>query len=142
MLTVQAEKEPAEFTRLLELVNLALRHAGKKITGWNGGRLRVEGKTLDGRGYVHTVDELSSGERQFLLMAAYVAGFLRPGGIVLIDEPDLHIHIAVVTHLMQTIDYIVRQRGGQLIAASHSDKVEDYFPQDDQRVDLSPRRGQ
>jgi predicted ATPase len=103
--------------------------------------LAVEGQTERGVTYRHPTEQLSSGERQFLLMVAYVAGFLRPGGIVLIDEPDLHIHISMVTQLMQTLDHIVRQRGGQLIVASHSELVWDFFSKDDERIELTPWRG-
>ncbi len=141
LLTVGAMR-PGVFDRTLHLVNLALRHRDKRITGWgNDGRLQVEGTTPDGRSYTHTVDRLSSGERQMLLMIAYVAGFLRHGGIVLIDEPDLHIHLSMVTQLMQTLDLIVRERGGQMIVASHSERVWDFFPRDSEKIELTPWRG-
>ena len=37
----------------------------------------------------HPITDLSSGEKQVLLMLATITRWLRPGGVVLIDEPDL-----------------------------------------------------
>jgi len=58
-----------------------------------------------------------------------------------LDEPDLHIHIAMVTQLLQTLDFVVRERQGQLIVASHSELVWDFFSRDEGRAELSPWRG-
>ena len=62
-------------------------------------------------------------------------------GVVLLDEPDLHIHISMVAQLLQTLEFVARARNGQLIAASHSELVWDYFARDEERIDLSPWRG-
>jgi len=141
LLTVGALR-PDDVTRILQLVNLALRHRNKVVNGWGrAGRLLVTGRAPDGGEFAHVLDSLSSGERQMLLMVAYVAGFLRPGGVVLIDEPDLHIHLSMVTQLMQTLDVIVRERGGQMIVASHSERVWDFFPRDSEKIELTPWRG-
>ena len=47
-----------------------------------------------------------------LLMIGFSIAFLRPGGILLIDEPDFHIHIAMVGQLLETLELIVRGREG------------------------------
>jgi ABC-type lipoprotein export system ATPase subunit len=141
LLTVKA-LSPERFDECLRLVNLALEHRQKRITGYGPkGRLVVQGKTDSGVSYEHPIEALSSGERQMLLLVGFVVAFLRPGGIVLLDEPDLHIHIAMVTQLLQTLDFVVRERQGQLIVASHSELVWDFFSRDDERVELSPWRG-
>jgi ABC-type lipoprotein export system ATPase subunit len=141
ILTVQA-LSPDRFAECLRLVNLALEHQHKRITGFSPkGRLLVEGKTEAGIAYQHPIEELSSGERQMLLLVAFAVAFLRPGGILLIDEPDLHIHMAMVTQLFQTLEHVVRERNGQLIVASHSELVWDFFSREEERIELSPWRG-
>jgi energy-coupling factor transporter ATP-binding protein EcfA2 len=141
MLTVLA-RTPKDFEECLRLVNLALEHRQKRITGFSQrtGRLVVEGRTESGISYQHPIEELSSGERQMLLLVGFVVAFLRPGGIVLIDEPDLHIHIAMVTQLLQTLEFVIQARNGQLIVASHSQLVWDWFSRKAERIELSSWR--
>jgi len=141
LLTVKALR-PENYSESLRLINLAIGHRNKRITDFGeDGRLTVEGTSEYGVAYRHPVEELSSGERQMLLLIAYTVGFLRDGGIVLIDEPDLHIHISMVAQLMETLELVVRQRHGQLIAASHSEFVWERFSRDAERIELSPWRG-
>jgi ABC-type lipoprotein export system ATPase subunit len=141
LLTVKA-RFPERFEECLQLVNLALQYRKKRITGFGPkGRLVVEGTTQSGVSYQHPIEELSSGERQMLLLVGFVVAFLRPGGIVLLDEPDLHIHIAMVTQLMETLEHVVRERNGQLIVASHSQLVWEWFARDEERIELNPWRG-
>jgi hypothetical protein len=141
LLTVKA-RSPEQFAECLRLVNLALEHRQKRIVDFGPrGRLLVKGKTEGGVEYEHTIEALSSGERQILLMVGFVVAFLRPGGIVLIDEPDLHIHIVMVTQLLQTLEMVVRARNGQLIVTSHSERVWDWFARDEERMLLGLVRG-
>lgn len=141
LLTVKALR-PESYERSLELVNLALSHGNKRITGFGeDGRLVVQGTADHGAAYSHHVEDLSSGERQMLLLIAYTVAFLRDGGVVLIDEPDLHIHISMVAQLMETLELVVRERHGQLIVASHSQLVWDWFSLDAERIEMSPWRG-
>jgi hypothetical protein len=141
LLTVKA-RYPERYEECLRLVNLALSHRQKRITGFGPkGRLVVEGRTDSGVSYQHPIEELSSGERQMLLLVGFVVAFLRPGGIVLLDEPDLHIHITMVTQLLQTLESVVSARDGQLIVASHSELVWDYFSRTEERIELNPWRG-
>jgi hypothetical protein len=129
--------EPNQFDECLRFVNLALGHRDKRIKGFGeNGRLVVEGELESGESYHHTIEELSSGEKQMLLMLGFTSAFLRPGGILLIDEPDLHIHVSMVPQLMETMEFIAEQRQAQLIVASHSALVWDWF-EDEERIDLS-----
>jgi energy-coupling factor transporter ATP-binding protein EcfA2 len=141
LLTVKA-MYASRFDDCLRLINLALEHQQKRITGFGPkGRLVVDGRTEAGVSYQHSIEELSSGEQEMLLLVGFVVAFLRPGGIVLIDEPDLHIHISMVTQLLQTLEFVVSERKGQLLVASHLERVWDYFSREDERVELSPWRG-
>jgi hypothetical protein len=141
LLTIKAQA-PERFEECLRLVNLVLKHREKRIVGFApAGRLVVEGITEEGKTYTHPIELLSSGEKQMLLMIGFAVAFLRPGGILLIDEPDLHIHMAMIAQLMETLELIVQERNGQLIVASHSTLVWDWFSSDEERIELSPRRG-
>ncbi len=133
---------PARFENCLRLVNMALVHRQKRITGFGAtGRLIVEGTTESGVTYQHPIEELSSGEQQILLLVGFVAASLRPGGIVLLDEPDLHIHIGMVDQLLETMERVVQERKGQLIVASHSVRVWEWFSRPEEQIDLNPWRG-
>jgi energy-coupling factor transporter ATP-binding protein EcfA2 len=141
LLTVKALRIE-DFQQSLSLVNLALNHRNKKLVDFGpAGRLSVEGRTAFDTSYEHPPEKLSSGERQMLLLIAHTVAFLRPGGIVLIDEPDLHIHISMITQLMETLEKVVRERNGQLIVASHSEWVWNWFSRDEERIELTPWRG-
>jgi energy-coupling factor transporter ATP-binding protein EcfA2 len=142
LLTVKA-RDADVFHECLRPVNLALAHRSKEIVGFGeDGRLVVKGKMPGGDAYHHAPAQLSSGERQMLLLIAYTVGFLRPGGILLIDEPDLHIHMSMVTQLLDTLEKAVREKNGQLILASHSEWVWDWFSRDAERIELLPWRGE
>jgi energy-coupling factor transporter ATP-binding protein EcfA2 len=141
LLTLKA-LSPERFEECLRLVNLALDHRQKRITGFGPrGRLVVQGQTEAGVSFQHPIEELSSGERQMLLLVGFLVAFLRPGGIVLLDEPDLHIHIAMVDQLLETVERVVQERNGQLIVASHSVRVWEWFARPEERLDLDPWRG-
>jgi ABC-type lipoprotein export system ATPase subunit len=75
----------------------------------------------------HAVQELSSGERQALIIMSRV---LRAGGnhpLVLIDEPDAYLHPHLSQRLIQALQSGVG-RDGQLIVATHSPSVLDSIP--------------
>jgi ABC-type lipoprotein export system ATPase subunit len=141
LLTVKA-REPERFEECLRFVNLALGHRRKRITGFGeNGRLVVEGESESGKRYQHPIEELSSGEKQMLLMLGFTIAFLRPGGIVLLHDPDLHIHVSMVARLIESLEQIVRQCGGLLIAASHSESAWDRFSRVGERIELNPWHG-
>ncbi|WP_141008311.1 AAA family ATPase, partial [Shigella sp. FC1967] len=74
-------------------------------------------------GDTHTLDEMSSGEHQVLIMLFMVQRWLQLGGVVLIDEPDLHLHPSLVQPLLATLENIIQKKKGQLILTSHATDV-------------------
>lgn len=141
VLTMSAIR-PQDYETFRSMVNLCLRPTRKELRGFNDrGYLVVAGERQDGKRFEHKVDDLSSGERQMLLILGFTIAFLREGGIVIIDEPDLHIHTAMTTQLMQMLGHVVQQRRGQLIAASHSETVWEYFSRTTEQLDLNPWTG-
>lgn len=88
-------------------------------------------------GDTHTLDEMSSGEHQVLIMLFMVQRWLQPGGIVLIDEPDLHLHPSLVSPLLATLENIIQKKQGQLILTSHATDVWQRYENLGIRKDLS-----
>lgn len=78
-------------------------------------------------GDVHAVQDLSSGERQALIIMSRV---LRSGGkspLVLIDEPDAYLHPSLSRRLIANLEVGVGH-SGQLVVATHSPAVLDALP--------------
>ena len=120
-----------KYKLIIENVNQFL--TGKKISGFDhNGELLV---TVD-NGESHPIYLLSSGEKQVLLIIAYITRKMQPGGIVLIDEPGLHLHTSLSTAFVSFISRMVSKQQGQLILASHDTDVWQYFPVS-QRVNLN-----
>jgi predicted ATPase len=94
---------------------------------------------LERSGTLLTVDRLSAGERSVLINLAMVARWLGPGGIVLLDEPELHQHLSLMRGSVAVLETEVARRGGQLIVASHAPEVWDHFRATGVVIDLEGR---
>lgn len=118
------------FQAIVDQVNAFL--IGKRLAGFNRrGPLMVQ---VDG-GDTHSIDDFSSGEKQVLLMIATITRWLRPGGIVLIDEPDLHLHPSLTTAFVGHLRRMIADEGGQLLIASHAPELwQEFTPS--RRVEL------
>ncbi len=88
----------------------------KRLT-WKGGELFVE---ITDTGVLHPLMELSSGEKQALILAAELYRRWRPGSLILIDEPELHFHTSWQTALYTMLERWQKERGGQVIIATQS----------------------
>jgi predicted ATPase len=88
-------------------------------------------------GHFVTVDKLSAGERSVMINLTMVLRWLGPGGIVLLDEPELHQHSSLMRGNIAVLEAVVQDGGGQLIAASHADEVWQHFRARERIVDLS-----
>jgi predicted ATPase len=75
-----------------------------------------------------TLENLSAGERAAIIALFTVARWMTVGGVVLIDEPELHQHISLMRSNLAVLEqYVVHQMKGQLIVASHAPEVWDHF---------------
>lgn len=92
-------------------------------------------------GDTHTLDEMSSGEHQVLIMLFMVQRWLQLGGVVLIDEPDLHLHPSLVQPLLATLENIIQKKKGQLILTSHATDVWQRYESLGLRYPLSIEKG-
>ena len=95
------------------------------------------GATLEAPKYVHARGEIemayteggirldlsSSGRglQQILLMMAYM--YVNPGSVFLLDEPDAHLETLRQREIYNLLAETASQKGGQIVAASHSEVV-------------------
>lgn len=98
------------------------------------GRLRV--KLKGQRGISHSIDELSAGEHQILILIYLMSRWMQPGGVVLIDEPDLYLHPSLVSSLLSTVEQLVANKGGQLLITSHSVDLWQRYESQGMRIEL------
>lgn len=81
-----------------------------------------------GDGARHSVNELSSGERAMLSLLFYARRVATQGGVLLIDEPEQHLHPTLVAPLMASmVDlapeaqiFVVTHAAGAMAAANES----------------------
>ena len=143
LLVTARAHQPERYEEAIRLVNQILKRRNKWIVpvGPSGRHLverKIEGLPVP----PHRIEYLSSGEKQLLVFFGFLACTLRPGGIVLIDEPDLHIHLSMIRSLLDSIALVVRERQGQLIVASHSQPVSSWFSREAERVQLGKWSGE
>jgi len=101
-------------------------------TGEN--RLRVKLKKR--RGQSHFLDDLSAGEHQVLIQLYLLHRWLEPGGIVLIDEPDLHLHASLIPGFLASLESLVMKKQGQLLLTSHLPDIWDRYESIGRRISL------
>lgn len=106
----------------------------KKITDFDD-NLRLRIQIGSKKGMFHYIDELSAGERQCLILLFMVSRWLMEGGIVLIDEPDLHLHVSWQRRLIHELERMVTAKNGQLLVTSHSPTMWEEF-HEEQRIEL------
>lgn len=97
--------------------------APKEIDPQPTQELRLQVKTPRTSGGTHGLDELSAGEHQILIQIYLVSRWLQKGGIVMIDEPDLHLHPSLLSLFLSTLERLVRERMGQLVLTSHNPEL-------------------
>jgi predicted ATPase len=69
------------------------------------------------------LSRLSSGEKQIMIMLYIILFHAEPGTAVIIDEPEISLHIVWQQKLGAIFSDICRVRGIQIIAATHSPQV-------------------
>jgi predicted ATPase len=93
------------------------------LTISNFGLVSVQVKDLT-TNQTFDIDSMSSGEKGLILMFLLIANSLAEGGIILIDEPELHLNPAVCKILLPfLIDEYLKPKNLQAIICSHSPEV-------------------
>jgi ABC-type transport system involved in cytochrome c biogenesis ATPase subunit len=106
------------FDRYAQAFN-AITGARKNLVWTKAGELVVELDT----GESHPIEDLSAGERQLLLLLAELRRLWRPGSLILIDEPELHLHDHWQGRLLDVLEGMQKELGGQVILATQSQSL-------------------
>lgn len=69
------------------------------------------------------VSTTGSGFHQVLLILAFM--FAHPSSLILLDEPDAHLHVLLQKQLYDILRSLCHERKGQLVIASHSEVLID-----------------
>jgi ABC-type lipoprotein export system ATPase subunit len=141
LITVKAY-DARRYETALKLANGLLANQRKKLVlQGRTNRHEVEIATAVQTPLFHSLSLLSSGEKQIVLMVVFAACLLQKGGILIADEPDLHLHAAMVRPLLGALYELAQDRQGQLIVAAHSTQMKTWFAAGDEQIQLSPWRG-
>ena len=90
-----------------------------------------------------------SGTLQVLLLFGFL--YARPATVILLDEPDAHQHVILQKQVYDLVRRVARERGGQVIAATHSEVVLDateparvigFFGEEPRALDSETERDQ
>lgn len=82
----------------------------------NGGRMGI----VLGNGSMLSMECLSSGEKHLLILFYCLLFQARPGSLVIMDEPEISLHISWQQRLGSLFTDICRLRGIQMLIATHS----------------------
>lgn len=70
-----------------------------------------------------TLDQLSSGEKQMIIQVYELLFRAQSGTLVLIDEPELSLHMMWQMNYLKNLSQIAQLRGFQCIVATHSPQI-------------------
>ncbi|MEZ6938805.1 AAA family ATPase [Aeromonas sp. S12(2024)] len=97
-------------------------------------RLRVKVKSQ--RGVVHSMDDLSAGEHQVLILIYVLERWGENGCVVMIDEPDLYLHPSLVSSMLACLELLVSDKQGQLLITSHQPEIWKRYELNGKRIEL------
>ena len=90
-------REPGVFSQINELLDLA--SLGVRIENSEGENLLARRNGADGR---YDIAQMSDGERNAVILAANVLT-VKPGTVLLIDEPERHLHRSIIEPLLSAL---------------------------------------
>ncbi len=115
-------RDPQWFYAVRDKINQF--YVGKQLADFdNALRLMVQVEN----GETHFIDQLSAGERQVLVLMFMIERWLHRGGIAIIDEPDLHLHVSMHRQLLSHLVDSVSEQDGQLFVTAHSPRTWQLF---------------
>ena len=78
------------------------------------------GESEEGSG--RSLKDLSSGERQIVIVLTYLTFMSGPNSVFIIDEPELSLHLRWQAYLIEALKTL-RPSGGQIIIATHAPEI-------------------
>lgn len=75
-----------------------------------------------------TFSHASTGHKFVLLMTAQLCGFVRDGSLVLIDEPESHLHPPLLAAFVRVLRQLLEAKDSHAIVATHSSYVVQETP--------------
>lgn len=123
------------FHETVRMLNKFL-HEKEIETDIKAGENRLRVKLKASRRQFHFLDDLSSGEHQILIQLYLLQRWLESGGIVLIDEPDLHLHPSLIPGFLAALESLVDKKNGQLLLTSHLPDIWDRYESIGKRIPL------
>ena len=134
LINMKLTDEP-RFVEVLADLNRFL--VGKQIQGdIRRGENRLLVRLDDPNAAPHTLDDLSTGERQVLILLYTIARWAEPGAVVMIDEPELFLHPSLVNGMLARLKALVQARNGQLLITSHLPLVWQRYEGMARRIEL------
>ncbi len=64
--------------------------------------------------------EASTGHKFVLLMVSQLCAHVRPQSLVLVDEPETHLHPPLLASFLKALRRVLRERGANAVIATHS----------------------
>lgn len=99
------------FVRLRHLISGGEAEQLSRAVNW----MRDPVRLIEGEAY-----PLSSGEISFLRFAALASLRIENGSLVLLDEPETHLHPNFIAKFAELLDYLLKVTGSAAIIATHS----------------------
>ena len=90
----------------------------------DGPHIRAEYRMATAEGVARPPFDIASagsGFQQVLMLLAFL--YTRPGAVLLLDEPDAHLHIILQDAIYHELKTVAARQGSQLIVATHSEVV-------------------
>lgn len=122
-----AEKAYAPIKGFVDAMNRFLEISKKSVEIDNIGRLRVSHY-----GEAIPLQSLSSGEKQLIILMAHSAFSKNKGGVFIVDEPELSLHLRWQEMLVEELT--ATNRNNQFIFATHSPEIVGFLKNNCVRV--------
>lgn len=129
---VEGVKKP--ITHFIDTINNFLKYTGKSINVTSTGKIFATHK--DSKRKLN-INELSSGEQQVITIVSHIIFREQNNSLILIDEPELSLHIHWQDMLRNFFENFKENRTVQLILATHSPELIDNL--EDKCIPLSCR---
>ena len=90
---------------------------------YTGAYIVSEYQTGEGDGPVFDISSAGSGFQQVLMLLTFLN--TRPASVLLIDEPDAHLHVILQDSIYGELRSVAERQGSQLVIATHSEVIID-----------------